>query len=311
MKRHSTLVLFTFFIFSQNLFAQETCIVQTGDEREVEVSYNIVSETPIGNGLCEYVLTLTAATVDGLDAGIDITVNVIITPEGGTPIPVTITIPANKNSKTLPNQPMAQQVPCGQTGMLSANIDGGTSCPEIEGSLPVDLTSFEAVVKGERVNLTWSTASELENLGFEIQRSTDGYKWEMLGFVKGKGTTFDIQKYEWMDKKPYFSQTNYYRLKQIDFDDSYEYSEITVSKISNKVELVFYPNPVRDYVTIEIGNEHEGVYIEVFDMKGRLVKSLKRHDNYFNIDLSELENGIYWLTLLTDDLERKVKFVKQ
>ncbi|NNG25988.1 MAG: hypothetical protein HKM87_00565, partial [Ignavibacteriaceae bacterium] len=91
------------------------------------------------------------------------------------------------------------------------------------GGVPVELTSFTAEVIENKVQLQWQTASELNNLGFEIERKSDKDEWRMIGFKDGKGTTTEIQNYEFIDElfgveSEHFS----YRLKQIDFDENFE-----------------------------------------------------------------------------------------
>lgn len=93
--------------------------------------------------------------------------------------------------------------------------------------LPVELTQFDAVLDGEVVQLTWATASEINNDYFLVQHSTDGARFDDLGMVPGAGTTGQPQAYQWMHDRP-AAGVNYYRLKQVDFDGQYEYSPIRV-----------------------------------------------------------------------------------
>src|SRR5690606_5901494 len=121
--------------------------------------------------------------------------------------------------------------------------------------IPVELASFNAAVSGNDVTLNWITASETNNYGFEIQRSLkDGKfirqsvnedRWEVVGFVEGKGTTSEQQFYTFTDR--YLSAGKYqYRLKQIDFAGSVNYSKIVEVNTSVPVGFVLeqnYPNP--------------------------------------------------------------------
>ncbi|WP_337866044.1 hypothetical protein [Ignavibacterium sp.] len=116
--------------------------------------------------------------------------------------------------------------------------------------IPVELTSFTAKSMDNNVHLNWTTATELNNKGFEIQRSVipngaRNLSWEAAGFVSGKGTTTEPQNYSFVDKN-LTSDKYAYRLKQIDFDGSFEYSDIVEVEINKPEEFILeqnYPNP--------------------------------------------------------------------
>ena len=91
--------------------------------------------------------------------------------------------------------------------------------------IPVELISFTAKSNGKEIILNWSTATELNNLGFEIQRSSEGNEFFTIGFVEGHGTTTEQQTYSYIDKN-LGNGKNFYRLKQVDYDGSYEYSDV-------------------------------------------------------------------------------------
>ncbi|MEZ5030345.1 MAG: choice-of-anchor D domain-containing protein [Saprospiraceae bacterium] len=93
--------------------------------------------------------------------------------------------------------------------------------------LPVELTQFDAVLDDGAIQLTWATASEINNDYFLVQHSTDGARFDDLGMVPGAGTTSQPQAYQWVHDRP-AAGVNYYRLKQVDFDGQYEYSPIRV-----------------------------------------------------------------------------------
>ncbi|MCK7526061.1 MAG: hypothetical protein MZV64_54870 [Ignavibacteriales bacterium] len=91
--------------------------------------------------------------------------------------------------------------------------------------IPVELESFTASVSDKQINLNWITATELNNSGFEIEKSTDNFIWNKIGFVNGKGTTTDKSYYSFNDNNP-IDGKSYYRLKQIDYDGTFTYSSI-------------------------------------------------------------------------------------
>jgi hypothetical protein len=115
----------------------------------------------------------------------------------------------------------------------------------VSNALPVELTDFTAVVKGENVRLSWATATETNNAGFSIELSSDGTHFIEQGFVIGAGTTLEAQSYAY-DVHILQPGLNYVRLKQIDFDGAFEYSPTleVVAEIPGGFALMpAYPNP--------------------------------------------------------------------
>jgi len=154
---------------------------------------------------------------------------------------------------------------------------------------PVELTSFTAVVSDEGVMLNWITATELNNQGFDVERksNTKG-NWERLGYVPGYGTTTEPQTYSYLDENvPNGSYS--YRLRQIDFSGTYEYSdEIIVNVGFNPTEFVLfqnYPNPFNPTTSIQFQVLKAGIVnVKIYDMLGQEIKTL------FN---NEVEAGMY------------------
>ncbi|MFY0672145.1 MAG: T9SS type A sorting domain-containing protein [Bacteroidia bacterium] len=123
-------------------------------------------------------------------------------------------------------------------------------------SLPVEFISFEANCSSNQVVLDWATATEINNDRFEIQRSGDGVLWEYIDEVTGVGNSIERQDYQYIDYSPI--SESYYRLKQIDFDGTTDYSEVVkvdCSKSDQSLEIVgIYPNPFQSEIEIEFGN---------------------------------------------------------
>ncbi|ARA91871.1 MAG: T9SS C-terminal target domain-containing protein [Bacteroidetes bacterium] len=146
--------------------------------------------------------------------------------------------------------------------------------------LPVELVSFEALADGDRVVLTWTTASETNNAGFEVQRGT-GTSFEPVAFVEGRGTTTEAQRYEYaLADLP--AGRHVFRLKQVDFDGAYEYSpevEVTI-EVAERYQLsAAYPNPFNPQTQFTLTlAQSEPVTITVFDVLGRAVATL--HDGW-------------------------------
>ncbi len=172
-------------------------------------------------------------------------------------------------------------------------------------ALPVKLTSF-AGKKVTRANqLNWTTASEKNMVAFEVQRSNDGKTFETIGLVKPTNTNFNAN-YTFSDVTAQ-GNVNYYRLKMIDAKNT-EYSNI-VSITNNEVaELIeLYPNPANKYIAIKSPNNIEITELEIFNSNGI---SLMKVNNQNSIDISNLENGLYFVVINTPSGKSEVKFIK-
>ncbi len=172
--------------------------------------------------------------------------------------------------------------------------------------VPVELTSFTANASGNNVTLRWTTASETNNRGFEIQKLQSG-TWTTSGFVQGKGTSTEENSYSFTDKDLQ-SGKYIYRLKQVDFDGSYSYSqnvEVTVSAPLTFELSQNYPNPFNPSTTIHYAIPEAGnVKLIVYNLLGQEVKSLvngfKEAGAYsVNFDASGLNSGLYLYKLET------------
>jgi len=142
--------------------------------------------------------------------------------------------------------------------------------------IPVELTSFIGTITQDGVLLNWTTATELNNQGFDIERSTSIQSWEKIGYVPGSGTTTEPKSYSYLDQN--VTNGSYsYRLKQIDFDGTISYSdEIEVDFTPDNFELFQnYPNPFNPSTTIQfqVPNASD-VTVIVYDMLGQEVRSL-------------------------------------
>lgn len=193
--------------------------------------------------------------------------------------------------------------------------------------IPVELTSFSAVAIENNVELKWSTATEINNRGFEIERcviqnESRNLLWELVGFVSGKGTVTEPQNYSFVDKD-LKNGTYLYRLKQIDFDGTFEYSkEITVEVISPN-EFVLeqnYPNPFNPVtkITFVIPNGMTNlVTLKVYDLLGNEVATLinesKEPGRYkVEFNATDLPSGFYYFKLSTGNFSdvKKMMVIK-
>lgn len=172
--------------------------------------------------------------------------------------------------------------------------------------LPVELTAFEGTFKNGEVLLSWRTASEQNNAGFEVERSFDREAFTQIGFVRGAGTTTEAQSYAFTDRNSFNAEKVYYRLKQVDFDGQFEYSpiiEVNVSLPTKFALMQNYPNPFNPTTTIayELPTRAK-VLLKVYDMLGREVATLVngeqtagRYAQPFNANA--LSSGVYFYRL--------------
>ncbi|HMR40604.1 MAG TPA: T9SS type A sorting domain-containing protein [Ignavibacteria bacterium] len=172
--------------------------------------------------------------------------------------------------------------------------------------LPVELTSFVATTTGNDVDLSWSTASEINNSEFEIERSATEGEWTKIGAVAGNGTTTSPNSYSYSDKGLATGSYNY-RLKQIDFNGNFEYfnlaNEINVGVPQDFKLSQNYPNPFNPTTKIEYSLPNDGfTVLTVFDNSGREVSRLVNEfktSGYYTVsfDGSSLSSGSYFYRL--------------
>jgi WD40 repeat protein len=189
-------------------------------------------------------------------------------------------------------------------------------------SVPVELASFNADVNDNKVTLNWITSSELNNSGFEIEKQVGSQqspvgKWERIGFVEGKGTTSETNHYSFEDKN--LSSGIYkYRLKQLDFDGTYEYSGIVEVEVIIPAAFSLsqnYPNPFNPSTTIEFQIPSEGfVSLTIYNTIGQelsyLVNEYRSAGNYsITFSADKLPSGLYFYTLRSSDFKETKKML--
>lgn len=185
-------------------------------------------------------------------------------------------------------------------------------------SIPVELTSFTASSVDKDVNLQWSTATETNNSGFSIERKNKNENsWNSVTFVNGRGTTTEITNYTYTDKNVPAGIYNY-RLKQIDFDGSYEYSNIIEVEVSLPKTYSLgncYPNPFNPstIISYEVPKQ-SNVLLKVYDILGNEVATLvneeKSAGSYQIIfDASALSNGVYFYRLQAGNFVETKKMI--
>lgn len=171
-------------------------------------------------------------------------------------------------------------------------------------TIPVELVSFTANSVGGEILLTWETATETNNMGFEIERSFDNDSYKRIAFVKGNGTTSEKSTYTFTDN-PNQSKVHY-RLKQLDYDGKYEYSSVV--SVENDIPEMFtvnqnYPNPFNPSTRVQYTIPESGsVKIFITNPVGEVVETIHsgtiengKHEFMWNA--SGLPSGIYFYTI--------------
>lgn len=192
---------------------------------------------------------------------------------------------------------------------------------DCETFLPVDCIDFAAAVKTDNsVELYWITAQEINNSGFEVQRSTDGRRFETIAWVDGAGTTSESQKYTYIDRRTEGFTEAYYRIKQIDFDGTAAFAcdiqAVNFRHIGDGPLQVF-PNPAGELIQVRWFGQKTGTTIlRLFDQSGRLVIdrewSSLEGNNQRELPLKDLPKGIYELQLVNGNGQMQAtRVVKQ
>lgn len=183
--------------------------------------------------------------------------------------------------------------------------------------LPVELVSFEANLSGNDVLLSWKTITEKNNQGFEIFRKTNDIEYVLIGFVEGSGTSTEPKNYFFRDKN-IFNDDYTYRLKQIDFDGKFSFSdEINIAvNIANEYALFQnYPNPFNPVTKIKFSvPSSETIQIKVYDILGKEITTILNEYKQAGIyevefDATNLPSGVYYYRVLSGNYSETKKML--
>ncbi len=169
-------------------------------------------------------------------------------------------------------------------------------------ALPIELLSFTAVATNKNVQINWSTASEINNDYFNIERSSDGINFASISQINGAGNSTQILRYALVDDAP-LSRTSYYRLKQTDFDGKKSYSSIVSVRFNNSNFSNFdiYPNPFSGETTFQTTEKLNNATLIVYNGYGREVKQITNISGQtFKMHREDLSNGLYFVNLVQD-----------
>lgn len=190
-------------------------------------------------------------------------------------------------------------------GDANVGIAGGVGGVLLKSTLPpivpVELTSFTASAGNDNVTLNWTTATEINNKGFEVERSSNNADFSVIGFVNGKGTTTETSDYSFTDNN-LTQGTYYYRLRQIDFDGQFEYSNVVEAVIEAPSVFALnqnYPNPFNPSTKINYSVAAPGnVKLAIYNLLGQevatLINGFMEAGQYeITFDAKDLPSGSY------------------
>jgi hypothetical protein len=172
----------------------------------------------------------------------------------------------------------------------------GTVNPCTLGALPITLLSFDCQLQKNTVLVNWQTASETNNSYFEVERSTNGVDFTAIGKITGAGNSSGVKSYSFVDSKPNYA--NYYRLKQIDKDGKFSYSQIQFIKFASGSALTLLQNPVSGILKFRINSsEVDAGQVIIYDFTGRTVKEATAKAGFNEMIVGHLAAGKYMLRL--------------
>ena len=199
-------------------------------------------------------------------------------------------------------------------------LDGnaGAACSWGITVLDVDLLYFKTNCRNGSAILEWASAKEKYNRHYIIEKSTNGVDFQEIGTVKGRINSYELEKYEFLDSEPY-DGVSYYRLKQLDNDDNMELlGLVSYEPNCSKKEISLFPNPVKDYVSIEYDAYlNNSIGIEIIDPVGQIIKKTTHTSSSNNkyesvvIDVKEIPTGLYVVIVTGKYTSKKIKIVKE
>ena len=181
--------------------------------------------------------------------------------------------------------------------------------------LPVELTLFDGKYSDGSVLLEWTTSSETNNYGFEIQKRYDNTSFERIGFIQGSGTSSKGNNYSFTDNDLQ-SDNIYYRLKQMDFNGTFKYSDVVMIKnaaLSDYRLYENYPNPFNPSTTIKYSLPRESkIKIVLYNILGNEVETLYDGEqesgiHRLTLNASDLSSGVYFVTMSADHFNKSIK----
>ncbi len=179
-------------------------------------------------------------------------------------------------------------------------------------TLPLQLLSFSGALQKNNVALQWQTSNEVNASHFVIERSTDAQNFSAIGNVNASGNSALKQDYSYTDMSP-TTGDNYYRLKMIDIDGKFTYSNvISVKWAGVNPAIKVFPNPVSNILNVLLPSAGKA-YAKIYDVSGKIVdqREMMTNGNTSRLDISQLTHGMYYLRITTNGNTQTISFTKQ
>lgn len=182
--------------------------------------------------------------------------------------------------------------------------------------LPVEITEMKAVCKSKKVQISWSTSSEVNSALFIVEKSIDAENWQILKTLNGAGNSYITKKY-YVEDTEASGGTNYYRLKQVDYSGTVStYKIVSARCIEGNANVNYFPNPFNTNFTVSFSNiESENASLMVYNSTGALVKDIRLTKSQLEggellLEMENLANGIYSVVFIADEFKEVSKLVK-
>lgn len=209
------------------------------------------------------------------------------------------------NAALSSNLELHRQLMTNQQYLVTDSDNNGVAdeTPYGNGFLPVEYLDFSFdVISDNRVQLNWSTSKEINNDYFVIEKYFPGSEFLPLGQLAGVGTTDESQYYNFVDDSK-MDETNFYRIKQVDFDGSFTYSSIVEVHFTENTQFVLYPTVTSDFCTLKAKGDADASYrIKIIDMLGRLLMEdnleSSKNEGSIELDLSTYMQGLYIVQII-------------
>ncbi len=181
---------------------------------------------------------------------------------------------------------------------------GMTNLPP--GPLPVELLDFTAAPAERAIQLDWTTVTEINNAGFEVERSlfaAEGF--EKIGWVAGQGNSSEKHEYDLLDRNVESGVTYFYRLKQVDTDGTFSYSKVVSARLdSDELEVTIMPNPAKEVVQIVVNDdEANNIRVQIYNIQGQLLldeNTNLKENNTIILDIHHFATGHYMVKVGSD-----------
>ncbi len=319
------LTLLIFWFFGGVLIAQcpediqPSCPIITN--AEMEISDN-------GDGTSNHIIYIDwiQGTANNASLQWDVYYGSIICPEdydaqGLFPVENCIHVHSGNSSGTiteiLQNVPNSEDVYLVAQGRTNASCGGNTCNQTFEQvtpkPLPVKLVTFDVKKQSNHILLEWTTESEIQNEGFVIEKSYNSTDFQEIDFVLGSGTTASFNSYSYRDQI-LDQSTLYYRLKQVDYDGGYSYSEIvrveSESEV-NEINFSVFPNPIQNNRFNIRVNEYKNGRIKVIDNQGRIMFDDEIHNSQIEVSTLNWTAGIYNVLFIRNNNYQVRRLIKQ